>query len=260
MQSGGRFVVAFALLALTACNSGVELGRAPTTTTSAPTTTTTVASPKATAKPASTRKATPTTAARQSAPPSLPAGAEEEGFVIEPEHIRPFLLQPGSEWIEQPGEQSGAGPVDLDRAATEEVDEGEDASEARKFLEDIGFMAGYAGAWNRKPEAGTRDDTALYVSLYFFSTPQGADAYLKHDEAAFEESTDSDDFEPISVPDIPGSRAWTGGNDDDGHVTAVLFRRENFYAKVVCFSSFDRYGRGRTWATDSAVAQYNVLT
>lgn len=239
-----------AALALSACSGGVQVGKEPTTTTTTLAPTTTAAPARPTTTMPAPRKAAATAAPKPTVPPTVPG----QPLVVDPELLEPFLVNP-SGWSKMDDGYFGTGPADLDKAAADEVEEGENPAEARKFLDDLGFLAGYSRAWLKTE--GATDYSHLIVSMYFFSTPQGAAGYLKYDAAVFDEMTDGE-LERMDFGAVPGSRTWSG-KSDEGHLIVVLFARDNFYVQVVLTRSTDRYGHAFGWARDTAVAQYEGL-
>jgi hypothetical protein len=135
-------------------------------------------------------------------------------------------------------------------------DEPESYEEVRDFLESIGFLAGYAGEWEQ--QLGVNDTSGLDVGFYLFSVPEGAAAYLEYAVARMESMIDPEVTEPITVGDIPGSRAWTGNGPS---ATVIFFTKGNFAAYVACTgTAHESGGMHRRLAVEFAKRQYGLLS
>jgi hypothetical protein len=269
---GGRLAVVVVTATFTACNGGVELGRAPTTTAAPVTTTMTTAmapsTTKATTRP---RKATTTTTVHNRAPaPAVKELDAEDSEDIEdieilPEHIEPLLVSPGPPFRRLSDNVFGSGPVDLDEAAADEVEEGDNVEEARQHLEGLGFIAGYSRAWEREhTDADSKPPrnhaTTAFVTLYLYWTVESARTYVDDSLAELEESTDPEEMQEMNVGDVPGSQGWTGGNPDDGYTSIVLFAVDSVAVIVVCNSTTTYGTEHRYCANDISKLQYDHVT
>lgn len=261
MRSRGWAVVACALVVLASCNTELSIGKGTSTTTTAPTTTappkktttTQVRRPRATVV---TRKQLPTTTMPVKVDPKILAV-----FDVTAADIMSLVLRPGSNWSTSSGGDD-TGPVDVDRAAhNQALGDEEFATELREFLEEIGFLVGYGHGWEKHFEPGRvapNDYSFLVVGLYFFSTPEGATANHEVLAEIFDEA-EPGTLEPITVGDVPGSRAWTGGSEDDGYMALVQFAHENFFVQVLCTSSMRSGYDSRSDAAEAAKLQYEKL-
>lgn len=249
------------LAVLPACDSGVEVGDASTTTavpsTEAPASTTTTARkavPKPNAKPS--LKATTKTTLRQD------AGDDGDAIDVTPQDIEPLLLMPASPWRREDDAAFGTGPADLDQAAADEVEDVDGSvAEAREFLESIGFLAGYSRAWEVPPASSGRGATEfsfLLAGVYAFIVPEGATAYFEHRVSVYDALASEAGWERITFGDVPRSRAWMGGDDEDGRFAFGIFAKGHFFGQVMCRTN-GRTVDYRTCAREHAEVQFGRL-
>lgn len=253
-----RAAAALLLVLLAACEGGIELGQRESTTTS-PTSTTASTAPSTTTTTRA-RKALTTTTTRSRAAAAAQPSSEGAPVEITPEDLRMFLLDPSSGWADAHREY-GAGPIDFERAAAEEVDEGVTIEEAREALRRLGFVAGYSGAWEMLPASGdTRPRhhaVHAVVRIYLFSSTEGADAYRDALSEAMDEASDPD--RTFTVGDVPGAHGWLGGDDDNGYHALVVYTVSDLFVAVQCESTTQYRSEHRTCAYDMTKAEYDHI-
>lgn len=245
--------------ALAACEGGIEIGEAPSTTITPSTTTTAPPAPSITAKP--TPKPKPKAPAKAAPRTSIPPAALDEAAIeFDPRLLEQFLWEPPQAWSREFDDQAGTGPMDREAVADDDVDEeGERIEDTRRFLESVGFLGGYSREWEKnyamEPRPRVNHATFAQVNLYAFESAKGAADYMKRDIEAFLRVT-GEEMESITVGDVPGSRGWTGGNDDDGYTGVVLFASDVAYVRIVARSTTSANLDYRRAAEEFARGQY----
>lgn len=157
------------------------------------------------------------------------ATVTEAPIEILPEHIEPFLVSPDG-WHRIDDSEFATGPIDLGRAASDEAGEGGNVDEARHYLEQLGFIAGYSRAWDRLVDRAP----GAKVTLYLFGTVEAADVYAENSLAELESLTDPAEWEAMTVGDVPGARGFTGGNAYEGYASLVAFATDGLFVGVSC--------------------------
>jgi hypothetical protein len=119
----------------------------------------------------------------------------------------------------------GAGPMDLDAAASAEAD----PAAERSLLEETGFERGASRTW-----LATSQDV-VYVAVYDFATPEGAATYLQ----ASTERLEARGATGFDVPEVPGATGVTTVEDgEEGPFTGhgVLFATGDRWVLVLVAS------------------------
>jgi hypothetical protein len=143
-----------------------------------------------------------------------------------------------------PGATSGAGPVDLSQAIT---DDG--LSDARSFLTRAGFVQGLSQLWR------TGDRHQLTVTIYQFKDPAGAAAYRQR-RAGTAGSDPQATMTGFSVSGIPGATGLTRAKGDT--VTASVSLNQAAYFVQVSANWYTAAGLQEA-ALNLARDQYRLL-
>jgi len=198
--------------------------------------------PNPTVAPTSTASTTTSSApTTTSTTTTLPAGPSVASLI---------LVTAPDPFVREPDSAADTGPTDLTKAATDDVL----SPDAHDALVNAGFVRGYQRQWASNNDVSQN----LFVFLYEFATPAGAQTYVQHWRGAILGGANA---QGVAVPApftpiVPGSFGLAA-KDATGASAIVLYAKGNFAVQVSVTG--DPTADLTAPANAAALAQYQLL-
>jgi hypothetical protein len=158
-----------------------------------------------------------------------------------------ILVTAPDPFVREPDSAADTGPTDLKKAATDDVL----SPDAHDALVNAGFVRGYQRQWASSSTVSQN----LFIFLYEFATPQGAQTYVQHWRGAILGANEGAVPAPFT-PIVPGSFGLAA-KDASGSSAVVMYAKGNMAVEVSATGvpNIDQTGP----ANAAALAQYQLL-